>query len=311
MHQGPGLGAVASAAAQAVPTCASRTAVAAPRMWFIIWSRRYYKRRALAVGVEAMAADFRGHPMFPSTGFNAPTRFEADIHDCEVWGKVPSDIEGKFYRMQCDFQYRPPQNERPTGFNGDGHISRFWFKDSNVNYRGRYVKTARLEAERKAHRRLYGVYKGPRLREFLVKVFGRGQKGPVEGRLGNHLNLQPVITVAADGTTAKVRARMLQQMSMGARASMGGAIYKNELVKEDGVWKFSKVHAYNTFTAGYIGGWARAASSGMPGPAADFPPDSPPTAKIAMLPVVYEIPYHYANPVTGRTELAPPGNNRE
>ncbi|HXC60079.1 MAG TPA: nuclear transport factor 2 family protein [Steroidobacteraceae bacterium] len=149
-----------------------------------------------------------------------------------------------------------------------------------------------------------GVYKGPRLREFLFKVFGRGQEGPVENRLGNHLNLQPVITIAADGNTAKVRARMLQQMSMGGRASMGGAIYENELVKEDGVWKFSKVHAYNTFTAGYTGGWAHAASSGMPGPAADFPPDTPPTAKVAMLPVVYEIPYHYANPVTGRTQLA-------
>jgi len=150
-----------------------------------------------------------------------------------------------------------------------------------------------------------GVYQGPRLRKFLVRIFGRGKEGPVEGRLGNHLNLQPVITVASDGATAKVRARMLQQMSMGGRASMGGAIYENELVKEDGVWKFSKVHAYNTFTAGYNGGWAHAASSAMPGPAADFAPDTPPTAKIAMLPVVYGIAYHYANPVTGRTQLAP------
>jgi hypothetical protein len=57
-----------------------------------------------------MAVDFRGHPMFPQTGFNAPTRFEADGFDCEVWGQVPTDIEGNFYRMQCDFQYRPPQH---------------------------------------------------------------------------------------------------------------------------------------------------------------------------------------------------------
>jgi carotenoid cleavage dioxygenase-like enzyme len=106
-----------------------------------------------------MAVDFRGHPMFPSTGFNTPTRFEADIFDCEVWGKIPSDIEGTFYRMQCDFQYRPPQNEWPSGFNGDGHISRFIFRNGNVNFRSRYVKTARLEAERKAHKRLYGVYR--------------------------------------------------------------------------------------------------------------------------------------------------------
>lgn len=31
-----------------------------------------------------MAVDFRGHPMFASTGVNAPTRFEAEIHDCEL-----------------------------------------------------------------------------------------------------------------------------------------------------------------------------------------------------------------------------------
>ena len=106
-----------------------------------------------------MAVDFRGHPMFPATGFNAPTRFEADVYDCEAWGKVPADIDGSFYRIQCDFQYRPPQNEWPTGFNGDGHVSRFYFKDGNVSYRSRYVQTQRLQAERDAHRRLYGVYR--------------------------------------------------------------------------------------------------------------------------------------------------------
>jgi carotenoid cleavage dioxygenase-like enzyme len=99
-----------------------------------------------------MAVDFRGHPMFPATGFNAPTRFEADVYDCEVWGKVPADIDGSFYRLQCDFQYRPPQNEWPTGFNGDGHVSRFYFKDGNVNYRSRYVQTQRLCVPQPLHR---------------------------------------------------------------------------------------------------------------------------------------------------------------
>jgi carotenoid cleavage dioxygenase-like enzyme len=105
-----------------------------------------------------MSVDFRGHPMF-SRGFNSPTRFEADVYDCEVWGEIPSDIEGTFYRMQCDFEYRPPQNEWPTGFNGDGHISRFRFKDGSVDFKARYVKTERLMAERKARKRLYGVYR--------------------------------------------------------------------------------------------------------------------------------------------------------
>jgi hypothetical protein len=32
-----------------------------------------------------MAVDLRGHPMFPTTGVNTPTRFESNVFDCEVW----------------------------------------------------------------------------------------------------------------------------------------------------------------------------------------------------------------------------------
>jgi hypothetical protein len=63
-----------------------------------------------------MAVDFRSHPMFQQSGFNAPTRFEPDVYDCAVWGKIPMDIEGNFCRMLCDFQYCAPQNAWPTGF---------------------------------------------------------------------------------------------------------------------------------------------------------------------------------------------------
>lgn len=105
-----------------------------------------------------MAVDFRGHPMFPR-GFNSPTRFEADIYDCEVWGEIPSDIEGTFYRVQCDFAYPPPRNEWPTGFNGDGHVSAFRFANGSVDFKSRYVKTERLMAERRARKRLWGVYR--------------------------------------------------------------------------------------------------------------------------------------------------------
>jgi triacylglycerol lipase len=151
-----------------------------------------------------------------------------------------------------------------------------------------------------------GVYRGgDHVRAFLLKVFGRGEEGPVAGRLGNHIQVQPVIDIAEDGQSAKIRVRLLQQMSLGGRASWGGAIYENEAEKEDGTWRFRTDHAYNTFSAAYQGGWAHGASQGMPGPAKDFPPDSPPTARIAMFPTVYDIPFHYANPVTGGT-AAPP-----
>jgi len=151
-----------------------------------------------------------------------------------------------------------------------------------------------------------GLYRGQdHVRAFLLKVFGRGTEGPVAGRLGNHIQVQPVIDIADDGSSAKIRVRLLQQMSLGGRASWGGAIYENEAVKENGAWKFKVVHAYNTFTANYQGGWTRGASTAMPGPSTDLPPDAPPTVVFAMFPTVYDIPFHYANPVSGRTAVPP------
>ena len=141
-----------------------------------------------------------------------------------------------------------------------------------------------------------GVYQGQEhVRAFLFKVFGRGMEGPVTGRLGNHVQLQPVIDVAPDGQSARIRIRLLQQMSFGAHASLGGAIYENEAIKENGVWRFKTVHAYNTFTAAYDGGWAHSANSTMPGPSTEMPPDAPPTMTLAMFPAVSPIPFHYSN----------------
>jgi len=120
-----------------------------------------------------MAVDFRGHPMFPG-GFNSPTRFEADVYDCEVYGKIPSDIEGTFYRLQCDFAYPPPKNEWATGFNGDGHVSSFRFANGSVDYKGRYILTDRLMAERKARKRLFGVYRNRYTDDPSVKNIDRG-----------------------------------------------------------------------------------------------------------------------------------------
>jgi acetyl esterase/lipase len=151
-----------------------------------------------------------------------------------------------------------------------------------------------------------GIYHGQdHVRAFLLKVFGRGREGPVAGQLANHLQMQPVITLAEDGQSARIRSRVWQQMSFGPRASLGAGVYENEAVKENGLWKLRLDHAYNTFTAGYDGGWAKNANRGMPGPSKDFPPDGPPTARFAMFPVVYDIPFHYSNPVTGRTAVPP------
>ena len=133
-----------------------------------------------------------------------------------------------------------------------------------------------------------------------VPVHRVRQGRPDASRLGNHVQMQPVIHVAEDGKSAKIRSRMMQQLNFGPRASMGASIYENEVVKEDGVWKFSVDHTFNTWTAGYDGGWVRSPGRTVPGPSRTFPPDTPPTFTFQMFPTVYEIPFHYANPVTGR-----------
>ena len=144
-----------------------------------------------------------------------------------------------------------------------------------------------------------GAYIGrERVRAFLFNVFGK--EGPSENRLGNHIQYQAVIHVAPDGGAAKVRSRMMQQLNFGPRASMGASLYENEFIKENGVWKFSIDHTFNTWTAGYDGGWARNPGRGVPGPSKTFPPDTPPTFTFQMFPTVYEIPFHYPHPVTGR-----------
>lgn len=145
-----------------------------------------------------------------------------------------------------------------------------------------------------------GVYVGrERIREFLD---GFGPEGPRTGRLGNHLQLQPVIHVAPSGQTANIRIRLLQQMGeYGGRGSWGGAIYENQAVKIGGVWQLKTLHAFNTFTAAYEGGWAHSPGTRVPGPSKTNPPDKPVTFVFQMFPKVYPIPFHYSNPV-----IAPP-----
>jgi hypothetical protein len=126
-----------------------------------------------------------------------------------------------------------------------------------------------------------GVYIGrERVRQFLFEVFGN--EGPVQGRLGNHIHMQPVITIDAGGDTGKVRSRMMQQLSFGGGPSMGAGIYENDVVRENGKWKYSATHAFNTWTARYDGGWVRNPGNRVPGPSESFPPDTPPSSAAAI-----------------------------
>jgi len=152
-----------------------------------------------------------------------------------------------------------------------------------------------------------GVYEGrAHILNYLLNGLGRGHEGPSPGVLGNHMQLQPVIDISNDGRTARIRTYMFQQMAFGPRASLGAAVYENVAVKGgDGIWRLKTDHPFNTLAASYQGGWVWGANPEPPGESKTYPPDAPPTFRFKMFPFVYDIPFQYANPVTGRATVPP------
>ena len=98
-----------------------------------------------------MGINFSGDPT--AVGFFAPLRFEADVHDCEVVGEIPPQLKGTFYRSCLDRQY-PPRFSQDTPYNADGAVDMFRIADGHVDFRTRYIRTPRYEAEYSARRAL-------------------------------------------------------------------------------------------------------------------------------------------------------------
>lgn len=145
-----------------------------------------------------------------------------------------------------------------------------------------------------------GVFYGQdRVRQYMHNL---GPVGQQDGALFNHMHLQPVIHIAADGTHANVRSRLFVMFGIINRnAQWGAGIYENELVKEDGVWKLDYLHAYQTFYTNYEDGWAKRAS-GIFAPYDRLPPDGPQSVAYDPYPAAFVPPFHYVNPVSGRSD---------
>jgi hypothetical protein len=142
-----------------------------------------------------------------------------------------------------------------------------------------------------------GVYVGKkRIREFLT----HGGEGLKEGEIRETPIMQGVVHVAPDGKTAKGRWRTLTMSgTYGQDGRWSEGPFENEYVKENGVWKLSKLHWYATVIGSYDEGWHKKPFP-APGPLADLPPDLPPTDKYQTFPSFYLPPYHYLHPVTGK-----------
>jgi hypothetical protein len=143
-----------------------------------------------------------------------------------------------------------------------------------------------------------GVFVGKaRVLQYLTWL---APKGLQYGKLQNHIQLQPIVTVAPDGTTAKGRWRFLAEVGEYQKSSLWGiGTYENEYVKQNGVWKILHLHAYFRMYTPYAEGWGKSAQANTR-PEKDLPPDQPPTLTYDTYPATFIPPYHYPNPVTGR-----------
>lgn len=94
------------------------------------------------------------------TGFNTPSRIEADIADLAHQGTIPPELNGAFYRVQPDPQF-PPRLGDDISFNGDGMISRFHIHDGRCDFRQRWARTDKWKLENAAGKGLFGAYRNP------------------------------------------------------------------------------------------------------------------------------------------------------
>ncbi len=111
-------------------------------------------------------AQFPNTPSF--TGFNTPSRIEADIADLAHEGTIPEGLNGAFYRVQPDAQF-PPRLGDDIAFNGDGMITRFHIHDGQVDFRQRWAKTDKWKLENAAGKGLFGAYRNPLTDDESVK----------------------------------------------------------------------------------------------------------------------------------------------
>lgn len=144
---------------------------------------------------------------------------------------------------------------------------------------------------------LDGVFRGQdRIREYF-DALGHGREGLAQGQLNEHMQLMPVVTVAPDGRTAKGRWRdLIMAGQLGEYAVWGEGPFENEYVKEDGVWKISKLHWFQTMLVPFAGGWHQ--NEDYNGAHwVSLPPDAPTTFEYDPWPGTFLPPFHFDNPV--------------
>jgi hypothetical protein len=163
---------------------------------------------------------------------------------------------------------------------------------------------------------LGGIYKGKAGVERLYierfrKRFTENHNGPRYGWLLDHPQLQMIIDVAPDRKTASVRGRSMMQAGLHEtakgeqRAWFEGGIYENRYVREDGVWKISRLGYFPFWHGSFAEGWAKTPIDFTPMAKVLYPedpigPDELMDPQPRLWPATDIVPFHYNHPVTGK-----------
>jgi hypothetical protein len=143
--------------------------------------------------------------------------------------------------------------------------------------------------------------------EHFRNHFVGGKNGPVFGFLLDHPVMQDIVDVAPDRKTAKARLRC--NMMAGRHESAGsvsqwweGAIYENQYVKADGIWRIKVLNYHPVWHADFETGWAHTRPQYVPFykdtyPANPLGPDE--LEDSSLWPDTDIFPFHYPHPVTG------------
>jgi hypothetical protein len=127
-----------------------------------------------------------------------------------------------------------------------------------------------------------GVFVGPASIRRSLDVFG---PQPIRtGQLLNYMQLQPVVTVAPDGRTAKARWRAFVQTGVtGQSGEWADGVYENDYVKLHGTWAIKRLRYCQTMRTDYAQGWAKDAKP-LPGVDPNHAPDRPSTGGCSAYP---------------------------
>ncbi len=101
-------------------------------------------------------------------GIHAPTLNELSEDVLQVTGELPADLQGAYFRNGPNPVFQSKNRHHP--FDGDGMVHGVYFRERQVGYRNRYVRTAAMQQEAQDGRSISPGVMGPF--DYEISQFG-------------------------------------------------------------------------------------------------------------------------------------------